>query len=352
MSSTASIQQVLARPEHTSLVRDLLADPALRTRNSLATEVCRRRALRDPRGALHIATAAKALRDLEAQGLWKLPPPTQSISKRWMPQRLPQRVPPPKAVPPRVEAVEGLHLLEATTDEHLQLWNELMLREHPLHQCRLVGRQLRYLVGSDHGWLGAIGFGSASLYLEDRDTWIGWSEAPRMEHRPRVLHMNRFLIRPGVHCENLASRVLALCARQVARDFERRYGLEPWLLESFVDGSQYDGACYKAANWVCVGQTKGRGRNGKAVGIKSMPPARRAMAWVWSLPTRPEPRVADSISIPAWRWVHKAVCLWEWCASMVMHRNRPKAKIRTVPLRRRNLIVGCKGMKRPRGSPR
>ena len=270
MSSTASIQQVLARPENTCLVRDLLADPAIGTRNALAREVCQRLALRDPRGALQISTAAKALRDLEAQGLWKLPPPTQPIAKRWTPQRLAQRVPPPKAVPPRVEAVEGLHLLEATTDEHLQLWNELILREHPLHQCRLVGRQLRYLVGSDHGWLGAIGFGSASLYLEDRDTWIGWSQAQRMEHRPRVLNMNRFLIRPRVHCENLASRVLALCAQQVARDFERRYGLEPWLLESFVDGSQYDGACYKAANWVCVGQTKGRGRNGRAVGIQSI----------------------------------------------------------------------------------
>ena len=137
-----------------------------------------------------------------------------------------------------------------------------MIREHPLHQCRLVGRQLRYLVGSEHGWLGAIGFGSAALYLEDRDAWIGWTPAQRMEHLPRVLQMNRFLIRPRVHCENLASQVLSLCARRVAEDFERRYGLRPWLLESFVDGSRYDGACYKAANWVGVGQTKGRGRNG------------------------------------------------------------------------------------------
>ena len=270
MSSTSSVQQVLAQPENANLVRDLLADPAIRTRNALAKAVCQQLALRDPRGVLQISTAAKALRDLEAQGVWKLPLPTQRISKQWLPQRLPQRVPPPTAVPPRVEAVRGLHLLEATTDEHLKLWNELMLREHPLRECRLVGRQLRYLVGSDHGWLGAIGFGSAALYLEDRDHWIGWSDAQRMEHRPRVLNMNRFLIRPGVHCENLASRVLALCAQQVARDFGRRYGLEPWLLESFVDGSQYDGACYKAANWVCVGQTKGRGRNGKAAGIKSI----------------------------------------------------------------------------------
>lgn len=82
--------------------------------------------------------------------------------------------------------------------------------------------------------------------------------------------MNRFLIRPRVRCENLASQVLGLCARQVPVDFERRYGLRPWLLESFVDRSQYDGCCYKAANWIGVGQTKGRGRNGRHKGAKSI----------------------------------------------------------------------------------
>jgi hypothetical protein len=158
--------------------------------------------------------------------------------------------------------VRQLDLVEVTSQEQSQIWNELMLREHPLHQCRLVGRQLRYLVGSEHGWLGAIGFGSAALYLEGRDEWIGWTHAQRLEHLPRVLQMNRFLIRPRVRCENLASRVLGLCAARVAEDFERCYGLRPWLLESFVDGSRYDGGCYKAANWIHVGQTKGRGRNG------------------------------------------------------------------------------------------
>ena len=69
--------------------------------------------------------------------------------------------------------------------------------------------------------------------LEDRDEWIGWNVSQRMEHLPRVLKMNRFLIRPRVHCQNLASRVLGLCARPVAEDFQRRYGLGPWLLESF-----------------------------------------------------------------------------------------------------------------------
>jgi hypothetical protein len=145
----------------------------------------------------------------------------------------------------------------------MKIWNELMLGEHPLHQCRLVGRQLRYLVASAHGWLGGIGLGSAALYLEDRDEWMGWDADQRMEHLPRVLNMNRFLIRPQVNCENLASHVLSLCCQRVAADFQSRYGVSPWLLESFVERPRYDACCYKAANWIAVGQTKGRGRNGR-----------------------------------------------------------------------------------------
>ena len=76
----------------------------------------------------------------------------------------------------------------------------------------------------------------------------------------RIVGLNRFLIRPGVKCRNLASRVLSLAMKQVARDFERRYGYRPWLVESFVDRSRFRGTCYRAANWIWVGRTQGRGR--------------------------------------------------------------------------------------------
>ena len=270
MQRILSIQQVLRQPENTALIKSLLANPTVRTRAELVQEVCGRLNLRDPKGDWRVGTTMKALRDLESQGWWTLPPATFRSSGKWNPTRLHRPVPAAAGVPARAEEVRGLHLTEVTSAEQTQLWNELMIREHPLHQCRLVGRQLRYLVGSEHGWLGAIGFGSAALYLEDRDGWIGWTHAQRMEHLPRVLQMNRFLIRPRVRCENLASLVLGLCARRVAEDFERRYGLRPWLLESFVDGSRYDGGCYKAANWMAVGQTKGRGRNGARDAGKSL----------------------------------------------------------------------------------
>ncbi len=270
MQCAFTIKQRLAQPENLKLTGDLLRDTPGLTRAQLTQELCRRLDLRDPKGDWQIGTTAKALRDLEAQGVCQLPLPTAKGPRSWNPTRLHRPIPAARDVPARVEEVQGLCLVEVETREQLQLWNELMLREHPLRDCRLVGRQLRYLVSSDHGWLGAIGFGSAALYLEDRDQWIGWTEAQRIEHLPRVLNMNRFLIRPRVRCENLASKVLGLCAPRVAHDFERRYGLQPWLLESFVDRSQYDGCCYKAANWIPVGQTKGRGRNGRRKGATSI----------------------------------------------------------------------------------
>jgi len=264
MKSTTSIKGRLSTPENVTLVTNWLSGNKGKTRTRLARDLCERLGLRDGKGALRIAGTLKALRDLESEGYWKLPTALPHGSGKWNPRRLSEPVAAPQGMPERVEQIKGLTLIEvdAGNDKHLRIWNELMLTEHPLHDCRLVGRQLRYLIGSTHGWLGGIGFGSSALYLESRDGWIGWDESRRAEHHERVINMTRFLIRLSVRCENVASHVLGLCSRRVAKDFHRRYGLEPWLLETFVDQEQYAGTCFQAANWVCVGQTKGRGRNG------------------------------------------------------------------------------------------
>ena len=270
MQAPPPIKQTLELPENTTLVRELLErNPAL-TRTGLARELCRHLKLRDGKGDWQIATAARALREMEVQDLVQLPAPAHAGPRSWSPRRMAGPVEPASAVPERLEAVQGLKLVEAREPEHVLIWNELMLREHPLRACRLVGRQLRYLIASDHGWLGGIGFGSAALYLESRDEWIGWSSAQRVAQLERVIKMARFLIRPGVRCPNLASHVLGLCAGRVAVDFERRYGVRPWLLESFVDTSAYLGTCYQAANWILAGHTKGRGRNGTRAAGKSI----------------------------------------------------------------------------------
>src|SRR3972149_5259506 len=141
-----------------------------------------------------------------------------------------------------------------------QGWNEMMLCEHPQGAGPLVGAQMRYLISSEHGWLGGLGFGAAAIQLADRDRWIGWDVAKRREHLHRVVGMSRFLIRASVRCHNLASRVLGMVLRRIDLDFGRQYGDRPWLIESFVESERFAGTSYQAANWIEIGKTKGRGR--------------------------------------------------------------------------------------------
>jgi hypothetical protein len=156
--------------------------------------------------------------------------------------------------------LQELALIQVETDAQVRIWNELMAREHPRGAPTLVGVQVRYLIGSAHGWLGGLGFGASALQLKDRDRWIGWDGEGRQKHLHRIVGLSRFLIRPTVTCHNLASRVLAMALRRLPDDVERRHGYRPWLVETFVERERYQGTCYRAANWIEVGQTQGRGR--------------------------------------------------------------------------------------------
>ncbi len=137
-----------------------------------------------------------------------------------------------------------------------------MQREHPRGAARHVGPQLRYLLVSDHGVLGALGFAASALTLAARDAFIGWDADLRSRQLHRVIALSRFLIRPSVACRNLASKALGLCLRRLPDDFERRYGYRPLLAETFVEKDRHAGTSLVAANWLCVGETAGRGTRG------------------------------------------------------------------------------------------
>lgn len=266
MHTTSTIQERLASADAVTLVKEWLKANKGESRQAVARHVCEVLDLKDARGQWRIGGTVKALRVLEARGYWRLPKGQNKNQQAglWRPRRLGRAVAQPRHVPTRAEGVQGLCLVEVGVeqDELFRTWNELIETEHPLHDSRMVGRQLRYLIGSEHGWLGAVGFGSCALRLADRDAWIGWDESMRRQFQDRVLDMRRFLIRPAVRCENLASRMLSMVTERVAADFDRRYRFEPWLLESFVNTEAYEGTCYQAANWLCVGESLGRGRNG------------------------------------------------------------------------------------------
>jgi hypothetical protein len=259
MKAQNQIKRALSQPGSIERIGRLLAaEPELK-RTRLADLLCDEFGFVDACGRRQRAGCVKALRRLELQGRVKLPPRRR---KRTVPspRRLEAAVPEPNGVPAEVGSIAGLKLVLVQDGELIRVWNELMAREHPLGAGPLVGRQLRYLIGSEHGWLGGIGFAAAALHLRDRDAWIGWDTEGRGAHLDKVVGLARFLIRPSVRCSNLASHVLGLCAKAVRSDFERRYGYAPLLLETFVDTSGFPGTCFRAANWVQVGQTQGRGR--------------------------------------------------------------------------------------------
>ena len=256
-----SIKAVLSRLASLAVIQKRLeSGEESRTRlATLAAHIMQLQATTPPR----VSSCLKALRDIEREGKVQLPPPVLNIVQHWRLRRHAEAVAQPKEVPAEVGQIRDLQLLlvDPQEGEQMRTWNELMVREHPQGKRRLVGRQLRYLVGSAHGWLGAVGFSASALHLEARDRWIGWDAPQRQAQEGRVVNLSRLLIRPSVQCRNLASFVLGACVGRVAQDFAARYGYEPWLSESFVDRQQYAGTCFQAANWECVGQTKGRGRN-------------------------------------------------------------------------------------------
>jgi hypothetical protein len=139
-----------------------------------------------------------------------------------------------------------------------RVWNALMQKYHYLGDGPLCGAQIRYLIrSSERGWLGGLSFSSAAWRLKDRDKWIGWSESARRVNLHRVVCNSRFLIIPR-RVENLASLALSRCMKRLPRDWQERYGYTPVLVETFVDPEKFQGTCYRAANWVKVGQSSGR----------------------------------------------------------------------------------------------
>jgi hypothetical protein len=141
------------------------------------------------------------------------------------------------------------------------LWRQLIQRYHYLG-CRVpVGAHLRYFVHSAQGQiLACLLWTSPAWKMAARDSWIGWSAERRARNLQYIVNNGRFLILPWVQVKGLASTILSRSARQVPADWRRHFGYAPLLLETLVDVTRFNGTCYRAANWIALGETTGRGR--------------------------------------------------------------------------------------------
>lgn len=258
------IAHTLAHPDNLDRLRGIISAAPDVSRHELAKVVCDAFSFTDHLGKAQAASCGTALRGLAGRGLICLP--ASGVAGGWKrhPRGTGEPVPEAVGVPPDVGDISDLSLTLVSGGEELRIWNELLLRDHPQGGQIITGRQLRYLLVSGHGILGAAGASAAALHLEARDCWIGWDWDVRSRYLDRVVCLSRLLIRPSVDCRNLASRALGMFHRAVTADWREKYGYAPWLLESFVDATGHNGACFRAANWFCCGQTKGRGRGDAA----------------------------------------------------------------------------------------
>ncbi len=149
--------------------------------------------------------------------------------------------------------------IERKNRERNREWEEMMDAHHYLGKTGLIGAEIRYFIGVEEEIVGGINFSSPAMRCRARDRWIGWDERTRKERLQEIINNARFLIIGSKTSPNLASQVLSLCSKQVPEDWEARYKLRPKLMETFVD-DRFDGASYKASNWIYVGDTVGRGR--------------------------------------------------------------------------------------------
>lgn len=148
--------------------------------------------------------------------------------------------------------------------DELQLWKEFIERYHYLGFKVPFGAHLRYFlhitVNGKKTVAGCMQFSSPAWRISCRDKWIGWDDNGRGKNLQYIINNSRFLILPWIKIKNLASKALSIALNRVSDDWERQYGIHPILAETMVDPSRYGGTCYKAANWIKLGRTTGRGR--------------------------------------------------------------------------------------------
>lgn len=186
-----------------------------------------------------------------------------------------------------------LTLVRAENQADLRLWTEYLERYHYLGHRMPMGASLRYLVRSPHPpqpVLACLLWSSPAWKIEARDRWIGWSPQQRARNLPFIVNNSRFLLLPWLRVKGLASKILAHGARQLPPDWEQHYGYRPLLLETLVEEERFRGICYRAANWIALGRTCGRGRMDR----DHQAPLRPKLVFVYPLGRRVQQRLCQA----------------------------------------------------------
>lgn len=244
--------------EEVQWIGDLIKSTKGINRAAISTRFCEHVGWRKPDGGLKDMSCRVALLKMHREGIITLPA-TQRPFNRARKHTQRSLLTLPKAPIEKKAGDFKLHC-EIATGGAVKLWNEFIDRYHYLGYTSLAGAQLRYFIKEGDEILALLSFSAAAWKTAPRDEFIGWDASRRKKNLPLLVNNSRFLVLPWVRAKNLASRILALVCSRLPGDWQQRYAYRPVLAETFVEKARFAGTCYKAANWVCVGETRGRGK--------------------------------------------------------------------------------------------
>lgn len=260
-----SIVKVFSGREFTGsdieLIKEIIRMYPNLSRKELAQTICENIGWLTPASAPKCLQCIKLLEILEEEGIIKLLQRKRKYKsigreKKSVGIELPEQEP----IIREVGDFGRIELIIVKTSPELKRWRGYIDKYHILGDKKVFGSQLHYFIKAGDQEVGCIQFSASSWALAPRDQWIGWDVEDRKKRLHLIINNSRFLIFPWVKVRNLASRALSLAVKQIQSDWLKQYCYEPVLLETFVDLEKFQGTCYKASNWIYLGETAGRGR--------------------------------------------------------------------------------------------
>lgn len=244
-----------------SFIRSLIKEHWDKGRTFISRELSRHWNWVQHNGSLKDMACRELLRRLEAKGYFQLPPrkirrPTRTRNKRYY--TVPDHDHSP--IEKDLKHISPVTITMVRWSEYEPLFNGLIQAYHYLGYCQTVGAHLKYIAFAQKRPLACLSWGAAAWKVSCRDQFIGWPHDLRTKNLHLIINNTRFLILPWVKVPCLASHLLSLSTKIVPYDWQKIYGYSPFLLETFVDRERFLGTCYKAANWLNLGTTSGRGK--------------------------------------------------------------------------------------------
>ncbi|MGD1969492.1 MAG: DUF4338 domain-containing protein [Desulfobacterales bacterium] len=251
-----------ATSEEVALIRRLIAENPDDSRRALSVKLCKALNWVQPNGALKDMVCRGYMLALHRAGYIRLPAKKCSPPNPFVDRKKPGQIGIDQSpISTRLKHIRPLKLQQVRRSRLEKLYNSLIEAYHYLGYCQPVGEHLKYIVFAGLRPVGCLAWSSAARHIGCRDRFIGWSADNRRKHIHLIAYNTRFLILPWVRVPYLASHILGQMAKAVAADWQRVYNHRVYYLETFVDKDRFASSCYKAANWIYLGDTTGRGKN-------------------------------------------------------------------------------------------